>query len=45
MLVNESNLSDIPRRFIDKFMIEFGHHDYEVRKNDAAEICTLEEPF
>mmetsp|Transcript_27234 Transcript_27234/g.36398 ORF Transcript_27234/g.36398 Transcript_27234/m.36398 type:complete len:100 (-) Transcript_27234:638-937(-) len=36
MLVAETNFADLPKRYTEKFMVEFGHHDYEVKESDAA---------
>ena len=43
--VAEMNLEDLPKRYKSQYPIEFGHHDYQVDKEDVAEYCTLEELF
>ena len=43
--VSETNLADIHRNYVDKIPVEFGHHDYQVKSTDQAQICTLEDLF
>ena len=43
--VTDLNLNEVPKKYIDKFEIDFGHHDYEVKPSDKAEFCTLEQLF
>ena len=44
-LIVDTPLAEVPKSYASKFMIEFGHHDYEVKKTDEARYCTLDELF
>ena len=43
--VASTNYADMTTRYAKRVKIEFGHHEYEVRDTDIAEVCTLEEAF